>query len=94
MIINALIYARFNSTITYCKKIYILVGICVSQSNRFITECCTVVTDFCTLVKDLCTPVWDLIALKLTNHSGVSFLYIPLFNLISTIAVDMDKFSS
>ena len=49
---NAQISGRFNFTITYCKNIYSLVGICVSQSNKFITTFCTVVTDFCTLVTD------------------------------------------
>ena len=33
---NALISGRFNFTVTYCKKIYISVEICVRQSNKFI----------------------------------------------------------
>ena len=31
VIMNALISGRFNQTIRYCIKIYILVGICVNQ---------------------------------------------------------------
>ena len=79
MTMNTLISGRFNFTITYCKKIYILVGICVSQSKKFLTKFCTVVTTFCAVVEDVCAVVMQsclgIIALKLTYHSRVSFLF-------------------
>ena len=51
MVSSAIWEKHVRVSFTYVKN-YILVGICVSQSDTFVTKFCTVVTDFC-------TPVWD-----------------------------------